>query len=61
MSFDVECIILDKDLTAEKLDSEIKNIVKNKKSLEQMGKNAEKVKVLNVQEKIYNEIKAVQK
>ncbi len=54
-------IILDKDLTAEKLDLEIKNIVKNQKSLEQMGKNAEKVKVLNVQEKIYNEIKAVQK
>ncbi len=54
-------IILDKDLTAEKLDAEIKSIVKSKKNLIQMGKNAEKIKVLDVQEKIYIQIKAVQK
>jgi len=53
-------IILDKDLTAEKLDKEIKNIVKNPQTLHEMGKNAEKVAVKDVQNKIYKEIKAVQ-
>lgn len=49
-------IILNKDLTAEKLDLEIKNIVLYPQNMEKMGKNAEKIAVHDVENKIYNEI-----
>ena len=50
-------IILDNDLTTEKLNNEILEILENKKLQEQMGKLAEKSAIQNVEEKIYEEIK----
>lgn len=52
-------ILLDKDLNAEKLDKEIKNIVKNPQLMVEMGKNANKIAVNDVQNRIYNEIKEI--
>lgn len=52
-------IILDKDINSELLGNTINKIIKNKKSLEEMGKNAEKVAIPNVEENIYKEIKEV--
>ncbi len=52
-------IILDKDINSELLGNTINKIIKNKKSLEEMGKNAEKVTIPNVEENIYKEIKEV--
>lgn len=54
-------IILDKDLTYEKLNSTINEMVKNPKELAQMGQNAGKVAKQNVEEKIYEEIKVQNK
>ena len=50
-------IILNKDLTEEKLDLELQNIVNYPQIMEKMGINAEKIAVKDVQNKIYKEIK----
>lgn len=50
-------IILNKELTAEKLDLEIQNIINYPQIIDKMGKNAEKIAVKDVQNKIYEEIK----
>ncbi len=50
-------IILDKNLTAEELNSTITNLVSNRQQLQQMSKNANTVAIKDVEEKIYNEIK----
>ena len=50
-------IVLNDELIGEKLNSEIENIVLNKEKMLNMGKDALKVSVSNVEEKIYNEIK----
>lgn len=50
-------IILDKDLNADSLNTEIQQIVSDKNLLSQMAKNAEKAAVSQVEEKIYREIK----
>ena len=52
-------IILDKNLTANELNSTIANLVRDKKTLEEMGKKANKVAIQDVEEKIYKEIKEV--
>ena len=49
-------IILNSDLTAEKLDLEINNIVLYPQVMEKMGLNAKKIEAKDVEEKIYNEI-----
>ncbi len=49
-------IILDKDLTAEKLDEEINKIIKNKMTVIDMGKNALKNSILDADDRIYAEI-----
>lgn len=49
-------IIENKDLTAEKLNSEIKDIIKDEKQMMQMGENAKKIDTNNVEEKIYSEV-----
>ena len=54
-------IILNKELTDEKLDLEIKNIVLYSEVMEKMGRNATKVATENVEEKIYEEIKKLVK
>lgn len=54
-------IILNKDLTASKLNSEIERIVCNKEKMLQMGENAKKICVNNVEDKIYKEIKKLVK
>ncbi len=54
-------IILNKDLTDEKLNLEIMNIVSYPKVMEKMGKNAEKIAVKDVENKIYKQIKEVVK
>ena len=54
-------IILNKDLTAPKLDEEIKNIINNPQTMKQMGINALKLQTNNVENKIYNEIKKLVK
>lgn len=54
-------IILDKDLNSESLESTIDAMVSDKNELIQMGKNASKVAMNNVEENIYKEIKKVLK
>lgn len=49
-------IILDKDMQSEKLNATIEEIVLNKNTIEEMGKNALKVSTDNADEKIYCEI-----
>lgn len=49
-------IILDKDLNKESLSSTLNEILKDKNKLVQMSKNAEKVAISDVEEKIYKEI-----
>ena len=49
-------IILDKNLNAENLDTQIKNIVNNPQLMLEMGNNANKVAVNDVQNRIYKEI-----
>lgn len=49
-------IILNKDLNAELLNKEIENIILDNKKLEQMGKNAQKIAITNVEDRIYEEI-----
>ena len=52
-------IILDKNLTANELNSTIANLVRDKKTLQEMSKKANQVAIQNVEEKIYKEIKQV--
>ena len=54
-------IISNSELSAKKLDSEIRKIVTNEKVMEEMGKNAKKIAVNNVEDKIYSEIKRLTK
>lgn len=54
-------IILNKNLNAEKLDLEIQNIVNYPQLIDKMGKNAEKIAVSNVENKIYDEIRKLVK
>ena len=49
-------VILNNELNATKLSNEIDNIIYNKQKLQEMGKNAQKIAVNNVEEKIYNEL-----
>ncbi len=50
-------IILNKDLNSEILGNTINEIVNNKILMQEMSKNANKVAMKNVEDKIYNEIK----
>ena len=52
-------IILDKELGTENLNKMIQETISNKSKLKQMGENALKMSINNVQEKIYEEIKKV--
>ena len=52
-------IILDKDLNKESLNRTIEEILSNKEKLKQMGQNAEKVSIKNVEKKIYKEIENI--
>jgi len=52
-------IILDKDLTGNKLADTIKEIIDDESKLMQMGENARKIAMFDVEEKIYSEIKKV--
>ena len=54
-------IILNNELTAEKLHKEINNIVSFPQVIEKMGKNASKIATKNVEEKIYDEIRKIVK
>ena len=49
-------VILNNELTAEKLSNEIKEIIFDNSKIQQMGKNANQIAVDNVEEKIYNEL-----
>lgn len=49
-------VILNNELTAEKLSNEIESIIYDELKLEQMGKKANQIAVNNVEEKIYNEL-----
>lgn len=53
---DAARIILDKELTPEKLNNEIKSIIIDKQKQEHMAKNAEQIAIKDVNKKIYNEI-----
>ena len=50
-------IILNKDLNSEILQNTIEELVNNREILNNMGKNAKKIAMLNVEDKIYEEIK----
>jgi len=52
-------IILDKELTGEKLANTINDMIESEENLLQMGENAKKIATYNVEEKIYEEIKKV--
>lgn len=54
-------IILDKDLNKESLTSVLNEMLKDKNKLIQMGRNAEKVAISNVEDRIYDEIKKILK
>ena len=54
-------IILDKELTAEKLNTEICDIIKEPSKMLEMGKKANSVAIINVEQKIYQEMKEVLK
>ena len=49
-------IILDKELTKEKLNKTINEMINDKEKLEQMGEKAQKVSIKNVEDKIYQVI-----
>lgn len=53
--------ILDKDLNKESLTSVLNEMLKDKNKLIQMGRNAEKVAISNVEDRIYDEIKKILK
>lgn len=50
-------IILNEELTAENLNQAIEEIAENQAKMQEMGQNALKVSVHNVEDKIYQEIK----
>lgn len=50
-------MILEKDLTDKILNEKINNIINNKAKMIEMGKNAQKIDIVNVEYKIYEEIK----
>ena len=52
-------IILDKDLNSEILGNTINRMVKDKDGLKQMGENARKVAMPEVENRIYEEIRSV--
>jgi len=54
-------IILDKDLNEEILTNVLNEMLKDKEKLKQMGENARKVAIPNVENKIYEEIKKLVK
>ena len=54
-------VILDKDLTSETLDNLIMNLIKDKNTLQEMGKKSKSLSIDNVEDKIYVEIKDVLK
>ena len=54
---DAARIILDKDLTANKLHNQICDIVSNKERIIEMSQNANKAAAENVEDKIYEEMK----
>ena len=49
-------IILDKELTYDKLNSMLEDIIKDRQKLSKMGENAKKTSIDNVEDKIYEEI-----
>lgn len=51
--------ILEKDLNEKILNEKINNIISDTNKMKQMGENARKIDIENVEEKIYNEIKKV--
>lgn len=52
-------VVIEKDLNEDDIYSKITELVNDELKLETMGQNARKVAILNVEEKIYNEIKKV--
>ncbi len=54
-------IILDKDLNKDILNNKVLEILNNKELQLEMSKNAEKIAISNVEERIYNEIKKLLK
>lgn len=54
-------LILDKDLNANILSDTLNEMINDKNKLLEMGKNAEKVAINNVEDKIYDEIKKLVK
>lgn len=52
-------IILNNELTGEKLESEIEQIITNKQLLEQMGQKANTINIENVEDNIYKEIRKI--
>jgi UDP-N-acetylglucosamine--N-acetylmuramyl-(pentapeptide) pyrophosphoryl-undecaprenol N-acetylglucosamine transferase len=54
-------LILDKDLNADSLSNALNEMLKDKNKLLEMGQNAEKVAIKDVEEKIYAEIKKLMK
>lgn len=54
-------IILNKDLTPERLDQTIKEIVKDQNAIRQMGEKAKQVAFHDVEKRIYQEVKALVK
>lgn len=54
-------IILNKELTQEKLDCEIKKIIRNPQLMQNMGINALKLQTKDVENKIYEEVKKLVK
>ena len=56
---DAAKIILDKELDEQILDKTINEIIQDKEKIRQMGINAEKVSIRNVEENIYKEIEKI--
>lgn len=54
-------IILEKELTAEKLNKQITEIITKEETLQKMASSARKIAISQVEEKIYQEIKKVVK
>lgn len=52
-------IILDKNLNSDILNNMIENMVKDKNKLKQMAEKAKSISIMNVEERIYEEIKKV--
>ena len=58
---DAAKIILNEELTGEKLDDVIEDIILDNEKMQKMGENALKVSTTHVEEKIYEEIKKLVK